>query len=69
MTDEIAFASATGLLELYRAKKLSPVEVMTETLRRLERYEGAVNAFVLYDPETAIAEARHSGLPRGCRSG
>src|SRR5947209_5602738 len=75
MTDEIAFASATGLLELYRAKKLSPVEVMTETLRRLERYEGAVNAFVLYDPDTAMAAARRSearwqkGEPQGLLDG
>src|SRR3954464_4120727 len=75
MTDEIAFASATGLLELYRAKKLSPVEVMTETLRRLERYEGAVNAFVLYDPDSAMTEARGSEArwqksePRGLLDG
>src|SRR3977135_2297377 len=75
MTDGIAFASATGLLELYRAKTLSPVEVMTETLRRLERYEGSVNAFVLYDPDSAMAEARRSearwqkGEPRGLLDG
>src|SRR5205823_163570 len=75
MTDEIAFASATGLLELYRAKTLSPVEVMTEALRRLERYEGAVNAFVLYDPESALSEARRSearlqkGEPQGLLDG
>src|SRR5437763_3818618 len=75
MTDEIAFASATALLARYRAKKLSPVEVMTETLRRLERYEGALNAFVLYDPDTAIAMARdsearwQSGAPQGILDG
>ena len=75
MTDEIAFASATGVLAQYRAKKLSPVEVMTETLRRLELYEGAVNAFVLYDPESALAEARRSearwqmGEPQGLLDG
>jgi len=75
MTDEIAFASGTRLLELYRAKMLSPVEVMTETLRRLERYEGSVNAFVLYDPDSAMAEARRSearwqkGEPRGLLDG
>ena len=54
MKDDLAFTSATQLLEQYRAKTLSPVEVMTETLRRLERYEGAVNAFVLYDPDSAM---------------
>ena len=60
MADDFAFASATRLVELYRAKQASPVEVVAETLRRLERYEGAVNAFVLYDPETARATARAS---------
>src|SRR5258706_11312949 len=58
MADDIAFLSATRLIELYRAKQLSPVAVMSETLRRLEAYEGALNAFVLYDPDSAIAAAR-----------
>jgi aspartyl-tRNA(Asn)/glutamyl-tRNA(Gln) amidotransferase subunit A len=63
------------LIELYRAKRLSPVEVITETLRRLERYEAAVNAFVLYDPESATAAARASetrwqkGTPQGLLDG
>src|SRR5260370_128253 len=71
MTESIAFLPATELLARYRAKQLSPVEVMTETLRRLERYEAAVNAFVLYDPESALAAARASearwqrGQPKG----
>ena len=75
MTDEIAFMSATRLISLYRGKKLSPVEVLAETLRRLERYEGAVNAFVLYDPEAAMAQARASearwrqGEPQGLLDG
>jgi aspartyl-tRNA(Asn)/glutamyl-tRNA(Gln) amidotransferase subunit A len=75
MTDDLAFTSATRLLELYRTKKLSPVEVMAESLRRLECYEAAVNAFVLYDPESAMAEARASetrwqkGEPNGLLDG
>ena len=75
MADDIAFASATRLIGLYRTKELSPVEVMAETLRRLERYEAAVNAFVLYDPDTAMAMARASearwrkGEPQGLLDG
>lgn len=71
MSEETAFLPATALLELYRTKALSPVSVMTETLRRLEAYEGALNAFVLYDPESAMAAARASearwqrGSPQG----
>ena len=40
MADDIAFLPATRLLELYRAKQLSPVAVMEETLRRLETLRG-----------------------------
>ena len=75
MNDNIAFASATRLLEFYRAKELSPVSVMQATLRRLERYEGALNAFVMYDPESALAAARASearwqkGAPQGLLDG
>ncbi|HZU89998.1 MAG TPA: amidase family protein, partial [Stellaceae bacterium] len=60
MADDIAFLPACELLTLYRSRKLSPVEVIGETLRRLETYEAAVNAFVLYDPQTALAMARAS---------
>jgi aspartyl-tRNA(Asn)/glutamyl-tRNA(Gln) amidotransferase subunit A len=58
--DDLAFKSATELLRLYRSKALSPVDVVQETLRRLELYEAAINAFVLYDPDGALAAARAS---------
>jgi aspartyl-tRNA(Asn)/glutamyl-tRNA(Gln) amidotransferase subunit A len=75
MTADIAFLPATRLLTLYRSKELSPVEAVSETLSRLERYEGALNAFVLYDPEIAMAQARASearwlkGEPQGLLDG
>src|SRR5215467_8042014 len=75
MTDDIAFLPATRLLALYRSKELSPVEVVSETLRRLECYEGALNAFVLYDPENGMVQARASearwrkGEPQGLLDG
>jgi Asp-tRNA(Asn)/Glu-tRNA(Gln) amidotransferase A subunit family amidase len=54
MAEDLTFLSATRLLALYRTRDLSPTEVMSETLRRLERYEDALSAFVLYDPEEAM---------------
>src|SRR5262249_49790143 len=60
MADDIAFLPATELLKRYRDKSLSPVEVIDTVLARLERFEGAVNAFVLYDPDTARKMARES---------
>jgi aspartyl-tRNA(Asn)/glutamyl-tRNA(Gln) amidotransferase subunit A len=60
MVDDIGFLPATRLLVLYRQKELSPVAVVEALLRRLEAYEGALNAFVLYDPEGALAAARAS---------
>src|SRR5437899_1070165 len=75
MADEIAFLPAIQLLRSYRSKQLSPVEVIEGTLRRLEQYESALNAFVLYDPQIAMAMARASetrwqkGKPQGVLDG
>src|SRR3984893_15437075 len=75
MIDDLAFLPATNLIELYRRKELSPVDAAASALRRLENYEGVLNAFVLYDPETALAMARASearwrrGEPQGLLDG
>ena len=75
MPADLAFLPATELLARYRAKTLSPVAVVEETIRRLETYEAALNAFVLYDPESALAAARASearwakGAPQGLLDG
>ena len=74
-SNELAFLPATELLARYRAKTLSPVEATEQALRRLETYEGALNAFVLYDPDSALAAARASearwakGAPQGLLDG
>ncbi len=74
-SDDSAYLSATELLRLYRKKELSPVDVIQTTLRRLETFERAVNAFVLYDPESALSAARASetrwqkGEPSGLLDG
>jgi aspartyl-tRNA(Asn)/glutamyl-tRNA(Gln) amidotransferase subunit A len=58
--DDLAYLSATGMVERYRTKSLSPVEVTEAALARIDEHDGAVNAFVLTDPEQALAAARAS---------
>lgn len=75
MPDDISFLSAAELLSRYRTKELSPVDVVKDSVRRLETFDGALNAFVLYDPESALAAARASearwqkGEPQGLLDG
>jgi aspartyl-tRNA(Asn)/glutamyl-tRNA(Gln) amidotransferase subunit A len=72
---EIAFMSARELVARYRRKTLSPVEATDAVLRRLDRLEPKINAFVLVARESALAEARAAearwmkGEPRGLLDG
>jgi len=72
---ELAFFSATHLIDGFAKKTLSPVEVTQAILRRLERLEPKLNAFVLRDPEGALKSARASetrwqkGQPLGLLDG
>jgi aspartyl-tRNA(Asn)/glutamyl-tRNA(Gln) amidotransferase subunit A len=75
MSEDLAFASATELVELYRTGKVSPVEVTQAVLDRIERVQARLNAFVLVDHEGALEAARESerrwrmGEPRGLIDG
>ena len=60
MSDEIAFASASRLLALYRAGQLSPVEVIQAILARIERLNPRINAYCLVDEKAALAQAKAS---------
>src|SRR5579883_3373578 len=72
---DIAFLSATELVEAYRRKSLSPVEVTKAILARIDRLEPKINAFVMVAHESALAEARASearwmkGAPMGLVDG
>src|SRR5271156_2781564 len=57
---ELAFLSASESVERFRKKTLSPVDVTSAILARLERLEPKLNAFVLRDPEGALKAARAS---------
>lgn len=72
---ELGYMSAGELLDSYRRKALSPVEVTKAALARLERLEPKLNAFTIVDGEAALAAARESearwakGAPKGLVDG
>jgi aspartyl-tRNA(Asn)/glutamyl-tRNA(Gln) amidotransferase subunit A len=65
--DAIAYASIAELGRRYRAKEVSPVEVVGALLARIERLDGTLHAFVTLTRERALAEARaaETALQRG----
>ncbi len=60
MSDDVLSLPASELIELYRSKRLSPVEVAIAALQRIERLDPDHNAFVVVDPEGALRDARAS---------
>lgn len=60
---EIAVMPAVELRRRYRAGELTPVEVVEALLDRIERIDGAVNAWCLVDRERAL-EAAHASAVR-----
>lgn len=58
MTAELCFMPATELVERYRAKALSPVEVTRAVLERIEALNPEINAYCLVDSAGALAAAR-----------
>src|SRR5215831_7733390 len=58
--NDIAYASAVSLLDLYRRKAVSPVEATRLILDRLDALQPKINAFCLVDREGALAAARES---------
>jgi aspartyl-tRNA(Asn)/glutamyl-tRNA(Gln) amidotransferase subunit A len=72
---DITSLTAAELLRLYRRKELSPVEVTRNQLDRIEKFEPAINAFMLVDREGALKAAQASearwqkGQPMGLVDG
>ena len=56
----LAYTPATTLARLIREKKVSPVEVVENSLARIEEVNGALNAFCFTYPEEALAQAREA---------
>ena len=60
MTDDILSRSTEDIVALYRSKRVSPVEVLTATLDRIDRLDRLYNAFVMIDRDGAHRDARAS---------
>ena len=56
----IAYASAASLLDLYRKRVLWPVEVTRSLLDRIDALQPKINAFCVIDRDGALAAARAS---------
>jgi amidase len=57
---EIAFASATRQAQLIKRGEVSPVELVTEYLERIDLFDGDINSFVTVTAERALEEARRA---------
>jgi len=75
MRSDLCALTATELLEGYRKKAFSPVEVIRAVLARIERLNPVLNAFVLVARKEALAAAKASearwrvGHPMGLLDG
>ena len=56
--DDLCFMPASELAPLFHGKKLSPVELCEAVLARVERLEPQLNAFVVWDGDAAMDQAR-----------
>jgi amidase len=63
--DELAFASALEQAELVRSRDVSPVDLVTGYLERIERLDPDLNAFVTVCGDEALADARRAEQATG----
>ncbi|HUN70359.1 MAG TPA: amidase [Burkholderiales bacterium] len=72
---DLCALSATELLQLYRRKQASPVDVTRATLERIEKLNPILNAFCFLDSDSSLKEAKQSekrwakGSPQGLLDG
>jgi len=57
---EIAYMPATEMAAAIRAKRISPVEIAAMLLRRIERLDPSINAFVYVDADRVMAAAQRA---------
>jgi aspartyl-tRNA(Asn)/glutamyl-tRNA(Gln) amidotransferase subunit A len=60
MHDDIAWMPATEMAAAIRTRKLSPVEVTSRLLERIDAVNPAINAYVLVTRDMAMQQAKHA---------
>jgi Asp-tRNA(Asn)/Glu-tRNA(Gln) amidotransferase A subunit family amidase len=58
MSDELCYLSATEALAAFKARKLSPVELLQAVIARADAVEPKINAFPMKQYDRALAEAK-----------
>lgn len=68
---DLCYMPATKALELFRKKKLSPVELMTAVIDRAEKTKGKINAFTYthFDEALALAKKAEARYAKGKKTG
>ncbi len=59
-SDQLCMMTAGEALAAFRARRLSPVELMQAVIERIETANPALNAFTYTFPERALEQARHA---------
>ncbi len=62
---DVTQCSIAQLAELIRRRELSPVEVATQYLRRIEQINPRINAYVTVTADRAMEDARRGGDRHG----
>ncbi len=65
MDDDLCYLSATEAIARFKAKQLSPVELMRAVIERAEKVEPQINAFTDKYFEQALAQAAEAEAHRG----
>lgn len=60
MTSEVCYLTTNAALELFRAKKLSPVELLQAQIERIEAHNAQVNCIAYPHFDEALEQARES---------
>jgi amidase len=63
--DQLAFQSASDLVKAIKERRLGSLELLDHYIKRIEKYNPAINAVVVTDFEKARARAADQAIQKG----